>query len=214
MYDMRNFLKQKENGETLAYELRKIYQNMERNSVDFRIILEHKKIMEKMDLKYKLHINPTGKNIFIKMDQIIKGNFKYLMDFKEPLILNKKVISLDFTQKEIDRLSVKSTQKKTKTSTKKEASTPSPKPLISTESKKTPKPIFKQESSILESDFYGSLFKDEQNVSCENFIPLFQNFCNATSIFDQQDTPNMSKSTEFDSFISENFPIQNLFENF
>ena len=95
-------MKQKTEGDILAYELTKLYQNKERDSKEFRIVLEHKKIMQKMSSEYKLHINPTGKNIFVVLEEVKNGDFSYLLNFKDPLIIEEQhEIVLDFSSEEL-----------------------------------------------------------------------------------------------------------------
>jgi len=95
LYDLRNFLGEDDkNGSNLKYQLRKKFQNLERNQPNERLVIEQKEILKKMDPKHKIHINPNKKNVFLKINQIEFGEFSYLSEFKLP-IDNSFIINLD-----------------------------------------------------------------------------------------------------------------------
>ena len=95
LYDLRNFLGEDEcNGSRLKYELRKKFQNLERNEPAERMVIEQKEILKKIDPKFKVHLNPNKKNVFLKAKQIYTGHFSYLMQFNVP-IDKEFVIDLD-----------------------------------------------------------------------------------------------------------------------
>ena len=79
-FDIRNFLGEigKENKESYKYEFRKNYQKMERKNEGDRIVLEQKEIVNSIDQKHKVHINPNKKTVFVKINQIESGQLSYL----------------------------------------------------------------------------------------------------------------------------------------
>eukprot|EP01091_Cochliopodium_minus_P017453 TRINITY_DN6844_c0_g1_i1.p1 TRINITY_DN6844_c0_g1~~TRINITY_DN6844_c0_g1_i1.p1 ORF type:complete len:359 (+),score=98.10 TRINITY_DN6844_c0_g1_i1:68-1144(+) len=110
VYDIRNFLDELPSGAGLKYELRKKFQNLERNSPSERWVIEQKEILSRMDKMLKIHINPNKKNNFLKLDQVLKGEFKYLVDLHKipidkeilidlgesvPVIRNKETITTE-----------------------------------------------------------------------------------------------------------------------
>eukprot|EP01091_Cochliopodium_minus_P008718 TRINITY_DN2020_c0_g1_i5.p1 TRINITY_DN2020_c0_g1~~TRINITY_DN2020_c0_g1_i5.p1 ORF type:complete len:182 (+),score=50.34 TRINITY_DN2020_c0_g1_i5:675-1220(+) len=88
-YDIGNFLG--DINRDKKYDFRKRFQNLKRNCPKDKVILEQKEILRLIDEEYKVHLNPNKSTPFLKLGQVLKGSFKYLLDLKIPIDYSEKI---------------------------------------------------------------------------------------------------------------------------
>ena len=73
---------------------------MERKNANQKIVLEQKEILNSLEEKHKIHINPNKKTVFIKINQLESGYLSYLKKKHKIPIDHSFIISLDQEKQE------------------------------------------------------------------------------------------------------------------